>query len=393
VTAAYDVVVVGGGPAGAIAAYELAKRSLRVALLEKQRLPRYKTCAGAVAPHVAKLLDFPLAPVVERTTDRMRITVNGARPFVRAAERPFAFMVMRDRFDAYLLAQAARVGVVVHQEAPLVAIESSAAGFVVRTPERALSCRYLVGADGANGSTRRLLGAPRFRRAAVALEWEIAGKPEALAAWRDTVAIDLGSVESGYGWVFPKAENFSVGVMTPRPLARQLKAYCAATRALYGESIGDAEPHVALAHHLPIRVPDEPLVFGRALLVGDAAGLVDAAVGEGIYYAIQSGQLAAAAIAQASERRDDAELLSYQRGVDAAIQPELQASKAFLRILDLAPRFFVPYVLRPNAAFWRYFFGIFSGERRFRELPDKLGPLAGAFHAAFARDDVPLYAG
>jgi geranylgeranyl reductase family protein len=390
VTAAYDAVVVGAGPAGAIAAYELAKRSLRVALIEKQKLPRYKTCAGAVAPHVQKLLDFPLEPVIERSTHRMRITVNGKRPFVREAERPFAHMVMRDRFDAYLVGMAARAGVAVHQQAPLVGLESTRDGYLVRTPERELQARYLVGADGANGATRRLVGAPRFRRVSVALEWEIAGQPEALEQWRDTVAIDLGSVKSGYGWVFPKASNFSLGVMVPRSLARELKTYCGATRERYRSAVGGAEPHIALGHHLPIRVPDEPIVFGRTLLVGDAAGLIDAVVGEGIYYAIQSGQLAAETVARAV-RAGDAELAIYQRRVDEVIQPELQASKAFLYLLDLAPRLTVPFMLEPWRRFWRYFFGIFSGERRFREVPDRLGPLAGAFHAAFARDDRPLY--
>ena len=387
---AYDVIVVGAGPAGAIAAYELAKRSLRVALLEKQKLPRYKTCAGAVAPHVAKLLDFPLDPVIERTVHKMRITVNGKRPFVREAERPFAHMVMRDRFDAYLVDVAARAGVVVYQGAPLTGLEATSDGYVVRSPELELATRYLVGADGANSVTRRLVGAPRFRRVAVALEWEITAPPESLDEWRDTVAIDLGSVKSGYGWVFPKETTFSLGVMVPRSLAKQLKTYCAATCELYRGAVGDAEPHIALGHHLPIRLPDEPIVFGRTLLVGDAAGLIDAVVGEGIYYAIQSGQLAAEAIARAVAA-GDAELATYQRRIDEVIQPELQASKAFLYLLDLAPRWTVPLMLKPWRRFWRYFFGIFSGERRFREVPDRLGPLAGPFHAAFAGDDRPLY--
>src|SRR6185436_20249511 len=113
-------------------------------------------------------------------------------------------------------------------------------------------------------------------------------------------------------------------------------------------------------------------------LVGDAAGLIDAVVGEGIYYAIQSGLLAAEAIARAAAAGDGA-LASYQRRVDELIQPELQASKAFLYLLDLAPRLSVPFVLRPWRSFWRYFFGIFSGERRFREVPDRLGRLAGPF--------------
>jgi geranylgeranyl reductase family protein len=386
----YDVVVVGGGPGGAIAAYRLAHHSLKVALLEKEKLPRYKACGGVVAPHAAKLLDFPIDAMVERRTTKMQITVKFKSPFVSEAPRPFANMVMRDKFDHYLLEVAAHAGVSVYTQSPLVRLHATPGGYTVTTPKLQLKTHYLVGADGANGVTRKLVGAPRFKRLSVALEWEIRSSAERLQDWRDTVAVDFGSLRSGYAWVFPKSENFSIGVVAPKSLAKQLRAYCEATLEHYRDAIGPAKPYLKAGHHLPMRVPDEQIVFGRTLLVGDAAGLIDPLVGEGIYYAMHSGQLAADTILEAAQLGDD-RLVTYQQKVDRLIQPELQVSKSLLYILDWAPEFWIPQALKQTSPFWKYFYRIYTGEGSFGDLPRKLGPLGGLFYSVLARDDLPLY--
>ncbi len=387
----YDAVVVGGGPAGAIAAYTLARQSLKVALLEKETLPRYKACGGAVALHAHKLLDFPIDAVVERQISRMRVTVKLESPFTSAAPRPIANMVMRDRFDSLLLDIAARAGVAVHQRSPLVGLVSQRGSYTVSTPEQAFDTRYLIGADGANSMTRKLVGAARFKRLAVALEWEVRSSAERAQRWSDTVAIDFGSLRSGYGWIFPKAESFSVGVVAPKSLARQLRPYCERLLCHYRDAIGNADPHIKAGHHLPMRVPGEPLVFGRTLLVGDAAGLIDPVVGEGIYYALRSGQLAAETIAEAARRGDD-RLADYERKVDHIIQPDLQVSKSLLRMLDWAPSFWIPRALKQSSSFWKYFCSIYTGEGSYADLPKKLKPFGGLLQSTFARDDLKLYA-
>jgi flavin-dependent dehydrogenase len=309
---------------------------------------------------------------------------------VSEAPQPFANMVMRDKFDNYLLEVAARAGATIYQQSPLVGLQATPSGYTLKMPKIELKTKYLVGADGANGVTRKLVGAPRFKRLSVALEWEISSSAERLEDWCDIVAIDLGSLRSGYAWVFPKAENFSVGVVAPKSLAKQLMTYCEATLDHYKDAIGHAKPYIKAGHYLPIRVPDEKVVFGRTLLVGDAAGLIDPAVGEGIYYAIRSGQLAAETILEAAQLGDD-QLVNYQTKVDQVIQPELQVSKALLYILDWAPQFWVPRMLKQSSSFWKYFYRIYSGERSFQDLPKNLGPFGGLFYSVFARDDVKLY--
>jgi geranylgeranyl reductase family protein len=382
----YDVVVVGGGPSGAITAYELAKRSLRVALIEKEKIPRYKACGGVVARHVEKILDFSIDPVIERRITKLRVTVNLKTQFVIEAPYPWIYMVMRDTFDNFLVETAAKAGADVYEQAPLKGLNDLGDHYVVSTPQKEFVAKYIVGADGANSMTRKAVGALPFRRLSVAIEREIQGAPEILEEWKDTASLDFGCLASGYAWVFPKATNFSAGVGGPKSVAKQFRAYYDDVVAYYRREIGENRPYIEAGHHLPIRVPDERIVYGRTLLIGDAAGLIEPMAGEGIYYAMRSGQIAAETIW--GTMMDQTQLVTYQRKIDKEIQPELQVAKAFLFLLDLAPHLWVPLLLRQSSPFWKYFYRIFTGENNYQDLPRMFGLPGKWLFSALDGDDI-----
>ncbi|MDE3019049.1 MAG: FAD-dependent monooxygenase, partial [Nitrospirota bacterium] len=96
---AYDVLIVGMGPAGATAAYELSRAGMAVLGLDKQAHPRYKVCGGGLSSRIDKILDEDYKAVVEHTVYGVQFTYHGEEPFLIQSPSPNAFMVMRDRFD------------------------------------------------------------------------------------------------------------------------------------------------------------------------------------------------------------------------------------------------------------------------------------------------------
>jgi len=151
----YQVIVVGSGPAGSVAAYELAKKGIEVAILEKQRLPRYKCCAGGVSVGAAKLLDIDLQGLVENTITRVYISFQGKTPFHGEHSSPLMYTVMRDRFDYALVQRAKEAGAAVFEESEATQIKINDKGIEVSTSGGDFSAQYLVGADGANSLVAR----------------------------------------------------------------------------------------------------------------------------------------------------------------------------------------------------------------------------------------------
>src|SRR5881409_3227857 len=111
----HDAIVVGMGPAGSSAATELARAGLSVLGLEGKAMPRYKVCGGALSARTDRLLEPDYHSVVEETIHRVRFQFAGAEAFEISSPEPMAYMVMRDRFDAYLVQKARDTGAVVRQ--------------------------------------------------------------------------------------------------------------------------------------------------------------------------------------------------------------------------------------------------------------------------------------
>ncbi|GBE28780.1 putative oxidoreductase/MT0587 [bacterium BMS3Bbin03] len=326
----FDVIIVGLGPAGSSTAYQLASRGHRVLALEKEKMPRYKPCGGCLSRKIENILDDDFKPLVEETIYNVILTFQGEGEIRVESKEPIAYMVMRDRFDHFLAQKAAAAGAEVHDNEPVTGIEMRYGEVVVHTKKGTYRAQYLVGADGVNGVVGRALGYGPKRNIAVALEGEANVSPEDLRQLRGTMRLDMGCIPYGYGWVFPKQDHWSLGVGSVKNLARHPGSYYSVFLEEQGLE-GKIQQEKRRGYRIPLFAGrGSQITKGRSLLVGDAAALVDPFLGEGIYYAVRSGQLAAGTLHSAMTL-DYSDLSGYGKKVAREMFPEFEAAQKVAR--------------------------------------------------------------
>lgn len=364
----FDVIIVGAGPAGASATHDLARAGARTLLLEKQKLPRHKTCGGGVTYKVARALPFDISPVVERTINTFVLTFRMNHPRELHSATPLVYMVRRSAFDNFLTDQATRVGATLMDETSVTGVELTDEGVVVATSRGTFTADFIVCADGAMGVTARILELMSDRVLLPAVENDVEVEASVHANWREKIGLDVGTVRSSYGWVFPKDDHLNVGVGgfgRHGDFAKHLNRY---DDAHLNRRVPDRiRVRKRFGYVLPVRKAGAPVQKGRALLVGDAAGLVEAFSGEGIYYAVRSGQIAAQSILNGAHEQ-------YQTCIDAELMPDLLSARHWAYLYRLLPRvcYLLPLYWPPA---WRAMRGVVLGETNFRDVRAKLGPL------------------
>ncbi len=346
----YDVIVAGGGPAGGTTAYDLARRGARVLLLEKERLPRYKVCAGGVTLKTTQLLDFDLSPAYEDEITRGTCTYRGGSPVTIHFDGPVGWTVMRDKLDQLIVRQAARVGAQVLDDQRVTGAEFLSGGVSVFTTRGSYSCSILVGADGANGVVARCAGLTGERNLAVAVEAEVPTSGEPLQSRRGCVHFDFGFVPRGYGWVFPKKDLLSVGVGTFWGKAANLKAFLSRWLEMLGLP-SDPRAVRMRGHLVPLGGVARVLHGTRVLLTGDAAGLAEPMTGEGIYYAVRSAKIAADTIYQALQKGQE-DLSTYTERINAEITRDLKYARRMAALLYRFPRLCFHFFVRSTRVQW-----------------------------------------
>ncbi len=332
----FDAIVVGAGPAGSVTAYRLASAGASVLLLDKTRFPRDKPCGGGLTVRAVRELPFPVDPVVEHVVDRMAFRLRYGPHYERRSEAPLILMTQRRRLDAYLAERAVEAGAELRDGAKVRAITAFGRdGYEVTVDGSRCRAAVLVGADGANGATARHLGLGESPVYGVALEGNVPYSVVGKERYRATAVIELATLPGGYGWVFPKGDHVNVGVggwaRTGPQLRSQLHLLCRK------HGIDERAVESLRGHRLPLRAPEAGLARERALVVGDAAGLVDPLSGDGMYEAFVSARLAATAATAVLEGRA-AGVESYAGAIRGALGRLTAASWNAKLAFDRFPR-------------------------------------------------------
>jgi geranylgeranyl reductase len=288
----YDVAIVGGGPSGAVAAAVLAKAGIATVLIERN-LENVKPCGGAIPLGLIEEFQIP-AELIEKKLSRMKARSPKGRVIEMHMPNGYVGMVRREKFDRYLRSEAERAGAVI-VEGLVKSISHSGDGFVINTLNDkvpAIRTRKIIGADGANSKTADELHFPPNELKVIAMQQRFKYTPS-IQKFSDIVEIWFdGEVSPDfYGWIFPKADHLAIGTGT-EDKRHNLKAL----QKRFIEKIGITDaPYLDEAAKIPMK-PRKSFTQEKAILVGDAAGLVTPANGEGIFFAMRSGKLGAQAM-------------------------------------------------------------------------------------------------
>ncbi len=387
----YDAIVVGAGPAGATAARELALAGRSVLLLERERLPRHKPCGGALSPRLLRRLPITLDHgLLEATITRATFTFRAGEAVEIASHRPMGFMVRRDAFDAALCRAAQEAGARLMDGVAVRSVSAGAGGAFVLTDAGTFAGGLVIGADGAAGPVGRAVVPGPRRATLVALEALAPDARERGDDSRDRVLVDFGDCPGGYAWAFPKRDHLNLGAMVRREEGARLKAAFARFTAYPSTALGTG-PSTALGTGLRdldlgrLRGAMIPAYDGRleavaaapAFLVGDAAGLVDPFLGEGIYYAVRSAQLLARALAEAGEALEEA-AVRYRQFLAEEIEPDLRAALRLTRLIHRWPRLWYQ-LLRRYGRLLEAYSQVLRGESTYAELLQRIQSRAAAF--------------
>jgi geranylgeranyl reductase family protein len=348
-----DVLVVGAGPAGVAAGIEARHRGLDVVVVDKAAFPRDKTCGDGLTTGALRLLDdlgfdVRTLPSWAPVTETVLVSPTGREVVIPLPpDGAFAGVAPRAELDAALVAHARALGVEVREQAAVAALHDVDDGVRVTLADGDdLSARWVVAADGHYSPVRRLLEGDADRGLDHAqgrgTSWHAFRQYFTGVDDRRLWVLFEKDMLPGYAWVFPVGggrANVGFGVLRADDDAPAGKALAAQWRGLADRpslrrALGPrAEPEGTVrAWPIPAAYDPARLASGRVLFAGDAAQVVDPMTGEGIAQALESGALAARAVATAPGDAADVRA-RYRSDVDRAVGTDLRFAALLQHVL------------------------------------------------------------
>ena len=277
-------------------------------------------------------------------------------------------MVRRSRFDRMLAEKAAEAGVEVRPRCPVEEVREEDGGVAVRTRDGWHRVSALVGADGATGVVGRLLDLARNVRRGAAVEGEVRVPALQLLTAQGAIQFDMGALPGGYRWVFLKGDHFNVGSCTTQEKVRTVKVSWLEFLKLH-PVLKEYSDLTMMGAPLPYLYAPCVLNTRRAVVCGDAAGLVDPLTAEGIQHAIESGVLAAETVD--GFLRGGQSLDVYTERVIHTAFVEISIAEKFARLLLNHPYVSFTVGMR-NPKVNALFADVVSGRKSYPEIYDEI---------------------
>ncbi|MFI5053911.1 MAG: NAD(P)/FAD-dependent oxidoreductase [Acidimicrobiia bacterium] len=399
-----ELLVVGAGPAGVAAAIEGQRLGLSVIVVDKAEFPRDKTCGDGLTTGALRLmdqlgLDVRALPSYAAVTETVLVSPTGREVVVPLpADGEYAGVVRRVELDAALVGHARARGVEIRERAAVTDAHVDADRVTATLADGTIvRAQWVVAADGHYSPIRRMLGGREAEGARLGT-WHAFRQYFTGVDDRRLWVMFEKDLLPGYAWVFPvgdRGANVGFGVLRDADGTSAGKALAAQWRGLADRpsvrrALGpDARPMgSARAWPIPASYDECRLVANRVLFVGDAANVVDPMTGEGIAQALETGKLAAQAVAQAPQDVS-AVTATYRAAVDLTLGRDLRFASALQRILRsplgaraaIAAAALTPWTRR-NFARWmfedypraivltpgRWHAGMFSGPGAYRDV-------------------------
>jgi geranylgeranyl reductase family protein len=332
----YDLIIVGGGPSGASAGRRAGQLGLNTLLLEKEEFPRYKPCGGGLSARAISFLDFELSQdIIECEVTRLRGIFKDQMVEVHK-DHCVSALISRNVFDDFLLEKAKETGIEVHTGEKVLHCAEYSEFIEVMTEKRTYQARFAIIAEGANGLLKTCVRpADTQKEYWICVVTEIpADEEEIEKKFGNTVEIHFGVASYGYGWIFPHRNYYSVGIggvakYFLHPREKMLK---------FLKENGFTGDYKLQGHKIPLGGIKRKITGARVLLIGDAAGFADAFSGEGLAYAIRSGQVASQVLAEVCQQEEKLKnLRKYESICEAEFGAHLKYSLKVTRLIHSFP--------------------------------------------------------
>ncbi len=323
----YDAIIVGAGPAGCSCAHELLKENKKVLIIDKANFPRHKPCAGGITMKALKELPINIDHLIQHSSQKMMFRFDDNKKIELQNNTGSCVMVIREDFDNYYFNETIKMGADFKKIEKITSIQSLKDKVLINFDGEEYEALYLIGADGVNSTVRKLSSKLKFKNPVFAYEGLIDKNHN------NEEVTEFIFNKHGYAWIFPKKDHLNVGIgnLIDKGDGQKLKKL-----DLYNfvqKRFGTAELKNITGFPIGTEGLNHQTENNNIFLVGDAAGLAETLLGEGIYNAIISGKYAAKSII-----RDSSDAKRYYNIFLKQLTKELKLYNKGAKILYGYPR-------------------------------------------------------